>query len=366
MVMTNFLTVDLEDYFMVSAFDAVIKREHWDSYKSRIEQNTYRILDILSEMPHSEYQHNGSSATSHISSLHLPHNSLRSASQGKKATFFCLGWIAERYPHLIREIQSRGHEIACHSYDHRLIYRMTPEEFREDIRKSKQILEGITGKEVIGYRAPSYSITKRSLWAFEILAEEGYLYDSSVFPIHHDRYGIPDAPRVPFFVDLSRGSDIRFVPFTDFPNSAAPSFYHSSEKENNKLSSSGTSQIPPEGSNSLIEFPLSTIRFFGQNIPISGGGYFRIYPLRLTLRALRTINEVEGSNFVFYIHPWEIDREQPRVPGISVLSRFRHYFNLDKSEDRLRRLVKSFRFSPFGEALVKTRDDSRGPTDNEC
>ena len=187
--MINILTIDLEDYYMVSAFESVVKRDDWDKYESRIERNTQRLLDILDEP------------------LDTRHSALRTP---VRATFFCLGWIAERYPDLIKEIHRQGHEIACHGYDHQLIYKLSPDQFRRDVRKSKELLEDIVGEEVIGYRAPSYSITRKSLWALEILAEEGYRYDSSIFPIHHDRYGIPDAPRFPFVIPLNGNSNLEF------------------------------------------------------------------------------------------------------------------------------------------------------------
>ena len=214
--MINLLTIDLEDYYQVSAFEGIVKREHWGKYESRIERNTYRLLEILdqAEALSNITVHDHSSTPNPelrtSNSLSSPHSPITTC--GTKATFFCLGWNAERFPGLIKEIYRRGHEIACHGYDHQLLYTMTPKQFQEDIRKSKRILEDIIGKEVVGYRAPSYSITRRSLWAFEILAQEGFWYDSSVFPIHHDRYGIPNAPRFPFLVDLNGGNDPKFIP----------------------------------------------------------------------------------------------------------------------------------------------------------
>jgi polysaccharide deacetylase family protein (PEP-CTERM system associated) len=297
----NVFSVDLEDYFMVSSFEDVIRREDWQRCESRIENNTHHLLEILDNVQ-----------TSFVDERSLAYNS-------PKATFFCLGWVAEQFPHLIREIHSRGHEIASHGYNHRMLTFMSQEEFREDIKKTKAILEDLIGEKILGYRAPSYSINRRTLWALEILAEEGYLYDSSIFPIHHDRYGIPDAPRYPFQIEFDNGckSDIRnYTPY-----------------------------------NLLIEFPISTLRIFGYNLPIGGGGYFRIFPLRFTLWALRQIQGEDGVPFVFYIHPWEIDPLQPRVRSISLVSRFRHYVNLEKTNRRLEKLLRAIPFSPFCKIL---------------
>ena len=296
--MLNILTIDLEDYFMVSAFEDVVKREDWENYEFRIERNTYRLLEIL----------NNPSC-----------NPIR-------ATFFCIGWVAERYPQLIREIHRQGHEIACHSYDHRIIYNMTPDEFRGDIRKSRNILEDIIGEEVLGYRAPSYSITNKSQWAFEVLAEEGFQYDSSIFPIRHDFYGMPNAPRFPFVVSLNGNSNVEFSVL------------------NFELNTTQNSRV-------IIEFPISTVKVFGQNFPVSGGGYFRLLPYPIIKRALKSINEKEDKPFIFYLHPWEIDPNQPRINGLSFRSKFRHYVNLDKTEGRFRRLLKDFSFSSVKEIM---------------
>ncbi len=265
---TNYLTIDVEDYYHVSAFENNIKFEEWGNFESRVVNNTRRILNILSEAGET------------------------------KATFFILGWVAEKHPEIVNEIDSEGHEIACHSYRHRLVYNMSPDEFRSDLMKAKDILEDITGKEIFGYRAPSYSLTNRSLWAFETLNGLGFKYDSSVFPITHDRYGIPDSPRFKYML--------------------------------------------PE--NDLVEFPISTSRILGLKIPVSGGGYFRIFPYWFTNMALSKINIKENQPFVFYLHPWEIDPEQPKVKNIALLSRFRHYFNLGKTECRFKRLLKDFNF----------------------
>jgi polysaccharide deacetylase family protein (PEP-CTERM system associated) len=322
----NVLTIDLEDYYMVSAFEPVVKREDWHKYESRIERNTHRLLDIL----------NGS--------LRNPQSAIRNP---VRATFFCLGWIAEHYPHLIKEIHQQGHEIACHSYDHQLIYNMNPEQFREDVRVSKRILEDITGKQVVGYRAPSYSITRNTLWALRILAEEGYRYDSSIFPIHHDRYGIPDAPRFPFIISLNGNSNfeskitLNFDPRTPklgmLDSAAAP-----------KCSNPQSEIRNPK---SILEIPLSTVKLFGINVPISGGGYMRLLPYGLIRRGLAKINQVEKHPFVFYLHPWELDPEQPRVDSVSAMSRLRHYTNLEGTAEKLKKLLSDFSFSYLGHVI---------------
>jgi polysaccharide deacetylase family protein (PEP-CTERM system associated) len=266
----NYLTVDVEDYFQVAAFEKVIAPESWHSYECRVEANTRAILRLF-------------------------------AGHDVKATFFIVGWIAERYPQLVQEIDAQGHEIGCHSYKHRKIYDLSPEEFREDTRQAKDILEQQTGKPVNGYRAPSYSITGKSLWALDILAELGFQYDSSIFPVYHDNYGIPDAPRYPYRL----------------------------EQQN------------------MMEYPISTVKIFGQNIPIAGGGYFRFFPYWFTRKALARINTTEGQPFIFYFHPWELDPAQPRIQGAGARSRFRHYLNLDKTSKRLERLLQDFSFHPI-------------------
>ncbi|MEW6417383.1 MAG: XrtA system polysaccharide deacetylase [Nitrospirota bacterium] len=271
----NALTIDVEDYYMVSAFEDVIKFEDWHRYESRVERNTHKILDLLDE-----YQ--------------------------VKATFFVLGWVAEHYPNLVRDIHASGHEIACHGYNHRLIYHLTPDEFREDVRIAKSILEDTIGTQVIGYRAASYSIVKRTLWALDILIEEGFLYDSSIFPVHHDRYGLPGADRFPYAI-----------------------------KRNNST---------------IVEFPPSTYRIFNQNIPIAGGGYLRLYPLQITKAVIKRINEKEKKIAILYIHPWEIDVEQPRLNGRRI-SRIRHYINLKSTLPKLRYFLTEFRFGPLSSFL---------------
>ena len=275
MAQANYLSIDVEDYYQVSAFESMVGYNRWEDYTPRVEANTAKVLDLLQ-------------------------------THGVSATFFVLGWTARKFPGLVQRIQALGHEIACHSLHHRLIYTMTPAEFRADTRTAKDILEQITGAPVRGYRAPSYSITRDSLWAFDILAELGFTYDSSIFPIRHDRYGIPDAPRFPYRL----------------------------------------------GGRDLIEFPLSTSKFCGLNVPVAGGGYFRLFPYAFTKMALQGINQREGQSFIFYLHPWELDPEQPRITGASQLSRFRHYLNLSRTAPRFVRLLKDFYFQPLGHAQL--------------
>jgi polysaccharide deacetylase family protein (PEP-CTERM system associated) len=225
--------------------------------------------------------------------------------------------VAQRHPNLVREIQSAGHEIGSHSYWHRLIYEQTPEVFRRDLRQSKAVLEDILGDRITSYRAPSFSITRQSMWALDILAEEGIRYDSSIFPIHHDRYGVPNGQRFPYRVDTTSGD--------------------------------------------LWEFPLSTVRVRRWNLPIAGGGYFRLYPFSVTRRMLARINR-GGNPFVFYVHPWELDPDQPRLGLGSMKSRFRHYVNLRSTHEKLDRLLGRFRFGTLREALhdtTKRRVNSR-------
>ena len=294
----NALTIDVEDYFQVHAFSDNIRREDWDSFEPRVERNTYRILDILD-------------STELINPQPETRNPI-------KATFFVLGWIAERYPNLVREIHKRGHEIACHGYAHQVIFNQTKEEFREDVKRAKGILEELIGEEVIGYRAPTYSITRDTLWALEILHELGFRYDSSIFPIRHDVYGIPDAPRFHFIWDLN-GDRPKIL--------QKPGF-----------------KIQDSKSGKLAEYPISTARILGQKTPIGGGGFFRLFPYWFTKWALKNINNKEEQPFVFYLHPWEIDPEQPRFDHASRLSRFRHYNNLHKTAERFERLLQDFQF----------------------
>lgn len=287
---TNYLTIDVEDYFQVSAFEKVAPPDGWDSLPHRVEKNTAGILGILAE-------------------------------RDIKATFFIVGWVAERYPKLVEKIAAAGHEIGCHSHMHRRVYELGPEKFRKDTQKAKATLEDIIGKPVRSYRAPSYSITKKSLWALAILQELGFTYDSSIFPIHHDIYGMPDAPRFTFTWDLSEDSpEIVYQP---------------------------TGNHQPPTANSLQEFPISTALILGRKIPIAGGGYFRLFPYWFTKKALKSINEKERQPFIFYLHPWEIDPGQPRFENAGWKSRFRHYNNLEKTAGRFNRLLRDFAFGPI-------------------
>jgi polysaccharide deacetylase family protein (PEP-CTERM system associated) len=280
----NAMTIDVEDYFHVSAFERHIDRRRWDSFESRVVANTDRLLRLV-------------------------------AAADVRATFFVLGWVAERFPDLVARIARDGHEIASHGYSHRLVYDMTPREFAEDIRRAKALLERISGQPVLGYRAPSYSITRQSLWAFDVLLDEGYVYDASVFPIHHDRYGIPDAPRFPYRVTRAAGS--------------------------------------------LWELPGSTVRWAGQNLPIGGGGYFRLLPYGWTRRGIAYVNSIERRPVMFYLHPWEIDPGQPRIEA-PLVSRFRHYRNLGKTEPRLSRLLAEFRFDTALNMLTTASTEPAG------
>lgn len=274
--MQNVLTVDVEDYFHVAALSKSIQVSEWSDIPPRVVANTRRLLDLFDR-------------------------------KNVKVTHFVLGWVAERFPELVKEIDARGHEVASHGYSHQLVYTQTPEVFLEETVKSKQILEDILGKPVLGYRAASYSITNKSLWALDILYELGFKYDSSIFPIRHDRYGIPDAEPLPHKLKTPKG-------------------------------------------NLITEFPLTTSSIFGIKLPAAGGGYFRLYPYSLS-KYLLTKAQKDKKPIVFYLHPWEIDADQPRVKA-SALSRFRHYNNLDKCEDRLERLLTDFSFTTMEEALV--------------
>jgi len=295
--MTNFLTIDVEDYFQVHAFSGTIPREEWPKYELRVHKNTEHILDILNR-------------------------------HRTKATFFVLGWIAERAPDLVRTIAREGHEIASHGYAHQHIATQSPEEFRKDVRLSRDILESILGKPVKGYRAPTYSITNRTLWALPVLIEEGFRYDSSIFPVRHDYYGIPGAPRAPFKIFLSSGlpknfSELRTTP-VEIGEGAAIAVRHGE----------------------LLELPAATLGVWGFNLPVGGGGYFRLFPYSLIRWGLRHMNG-HGGGFVFYLHPWELDPEQPRVRNAPLLSRFRHYANLEKTRARFERLLRDFCFYPI-------------------
>jgi polysaccharide deacetylase family protein (PEP-CTERM system associated) len=280
--MINAMTVDVEDYYQVSAFAKQVPKEAWERYESRVERNTHRILEIFDQ-------------------------------EGIKGTFFVLGWVAERHPELIKEIANQDHEVACHGYSHDLIYQQTPEKFYEETARSKKVLEDLVGDQIKGYRAASYSITKQSLWALDILCELGFVYDSSIFPILHDRYGIPGAQIVPHL--------------------------YKTEKENR-----------------IIEYPLSTVGVYRKRFPISGGGYFRLFPYWLSRAGLKRVNKHDKVPFIFYMHPWEIDWEQPRIKS-SKLSEFRHYNNIDKFEMRLQKLISDFRFSTVSHVLRQLNFD---------
>jgi len=261
----NAMTVDIEDYFQVSAFDQQVSREDWDRIPSRICSNVERILDLFER-------------------------------ENVSATFFTLGWVCERFPEIVRAIAAAGHEIASHGHEHSRVSTFTQEQYRKDVEGTRKRLEDISGTAVVGYRAPSFSIGQKTLWAYDVLREAGYSYSSSVYPIQHDHYGLPNAPRFPF-----------------------------------RSSSDG-----------LLEIPMSTLSFLGRNWPCSGGGYFRLLPLRYSLWAVRRINEQEKMPAVFYFHPWEIDPGQPRIDGVPAKAKFRHYVNLDKFECRLTQMLQSF------------------------
>lgn len=275
----NAMTVDVEDYFHVAALSDVIRKEQWASMEYRADASTHKLLELF-------------------------------AKHGIQATFFILGWIARRSPDLVREIHAAGHEIACHGMSHQLVYDQTPEQFEAETRESKALLEDLTGVAVAGYRAASWSITRRSLWALDIIHALGFEYDSSVFPVRHDIYGIPDAPRRPHRIKTPSGKE-------------------------------------------LVEFPPSTASFAGVSVPVAGGGYFRLLPYWLTRYGLKQINVDDGQSFIFYLHPWEVDPEQPRFKA-GWKSRFRHYTNLRKTHDRLDRLIREFRFTTVRNVLADT------------
>lgn len=273
--MLNALTFDVEDYFQVSALASAVDRAKWGEMPQRVVRNTNVLFDLM-------------------------------AKHDTKATFFFLGWVADRFPELVRQAVAAGHEVACHGYSHQLIYNQTPEVFREETLRSRALLEDQAQTRVLGYRAASYSITKKSLWALDVLADAGFEYDSSIFPVRHDRYGIPDAPREPH-------------------------------------------QLTAPNGKKLVEFPPSTTDFAGYRLPVAGGGYFRIFPYAITKWAVARVN-AEGLPFNFYLHPWEIDPGQPRVKT-NLLSRFRHYTNLDVCMQRLEDLMTRFEFGTAAEVL---------------
>lgn len=272
------MTVDVEDYFHVAAFKHIVSPQDWDAWPSRVVRNTHRLLELFDE-------------------------------HSLQITFFVLGWVAERHPDLVREISAAGHEIASHGYSHQLIFEQSPAVFREETRRSKALLEDICGCEVSGYRAASYSITRRSLWALDILAEEGFQWDSSIFPIRHDTYGMVESPRQPYRLITQSGA-------------------------------------------SLIEFPLSTARIAGVSLPAAGGGYFRQYPYWLSRFLLNKAGAAGGLR-IFYLHPWEIDPRQPRMQGAGWKSNFRHYRNLNRCLPRLRKLCLDFTFTSVRNLLAE-------------
>lgn len=307
--MINALTIDVEDYFHVSAFERHIAMGDWPNYPARVTDNTRIILDILDR-------------------------------HQTKATFFILGWVAQNEPKLVKEIAGRGHEIASHGYWHQRVPTQTRDQFRNDIVKSKAILEDLTGDTVQGYRAPSYSVSLDTLWVFDELIEAGYSYDSSVFPVRHDFYGIPDWPRFPFFV--SRAKDGQWLP--------EKRMVPVNSREENKLR--------------MLELPISTLKIAGMNLPIAGGGYFRFFPYFFSEWGLRRINRVEGKSFIFYLHPWEIDPGQPRIEHLPIKSKFRHYLNLDRTVSRFEILISSFHFTTI-QQMVRQVIPS-GPTQDYC
>lgn len=270
------MTVDVEDYLHVSAFEKHIRRADWDRLPCRVDRNTDRILALFSD-------------------------------RGVKATFFMLGWVAERYPAVVRRIVAEGHELASHGYAHVRVTEQTPAVFREDVVRNKSLLEDLSGVAVRGYRAASYSIGASNLWALDVLQETGHVYSSSIYPIRHDLYGMPDAPRFPFW---------------------------------------------PNGEGGLLEIPVTTVHLFNQKWPCGGGGYFRLLPYPLSRWAMRRVNRQDNKPCVFYFHPWEIDPEQPRQTGIGLKTRFRHYVNLTRTEDRLRRLLDDFRWNRMDRVFV--------------
>ena len=271
---TNALTIDVEDYFQVSAFAPYIRRSEWDTRECRVERNVGRILELLSQ-------------------------------QDIKATFFTLGWLAERYPQLVRAIVAGGHELASHGYGHERASDLSRDAFTQDVTRAKKLLEDLGGKAVLGYRAPSFSIGTANLWAFDVLAATGHQYSSSVYPIKHDHYGMPDSPR--FAYRLANG---------------------------------------------LLEVPVTTLRVMNRNLPSSGGGYFRLLPYALSRWMLRKVNREDRESAVFYFHPWEIDPGQPRIAGIDAKTRFRHYVNIGRTEGRLQSLMQDFRWGRMDQIFL--------------
>lgn len=277
--MINALSFDIEDYFQVEAFKTYIAFEDWDQYPIRVDANTRKITSILKE-------------------------------RQVKATFFMLGWIAERCPDMVKHVADEGHEIATHGYAHEMVYKQDQEIFEADLSKSIDILETLSGQKIIGYRAPTYSIIEESFWALDILIRHHIRYDSSIFPIIHDRYGVPNGERFPYIIEREPG-------------------------------------------HSIMEFPLSTLRLWKWNFPIAGGGYLRLYPYWFIKQSLRWINHQQHPGII-YLHPWELDPDQPRIPNIPTTTRFRHYLNLHSTATKLRRLIHDFEFMPIRDALEVT------------
>jgi polysaccharide deacetylase family protein (PEP-CTERM system associated) len=272
---TNAMTVDVEDYFQVSAMEPHVSRSEWDGKERRVERNTDRILELF-------------------------------ADHGVHATFFMLGWVAERHPALVRRIVDGGHELASHGYQHVRVTQQQPEEFRADVVRTKQLLEDLAGRPVRGYRAASYSIGAKNLWALDVLAEAGHEYSSSIYPIRHDLYGMPEAPRF--------------------------AFRHSG--------------------NGLLEIPVTTVELMNRKLPCGGGGYFRLFPYAVSRWAMARVNRVDGESCVFYFHPWEIDPGQPRPTHLTLKTRFRHYLNLGRMERRLSRLLGDFRWGRMDDVFL--------------
>ena len=277
---TNALTIDVEDYFQVSAFAPYIRRDEWDTRECRIERNVNRILDMLADCD-------------------------------TQATFFTLGWVAERYPQIVRRIVAEGHELASHGYGHERASDLTEAAFTTDVTRAKKLLEDIAGVPVLGYRAPSFSIGTGNLWAFDVLARAGHRYSSSIYPIQHDHYGMPDSPR--FAYRLGSG---------------------------------------------MLEIPVTTLRMGKRNLPSSGGGYFRLLPYAVSRWMLRRVNRQDRESAVFYFHPWEIDPGQPRVAGIDAKTRFRHYVNIGRTEPRLHSLLADFRWGRMDQIFLPAPDKS--------
>ena len=281
--MVNALTIDVEDYFQVSAFAPYIARAEWNVRECRVERNVHRILELLD-------------------------------SNSTKATFFTLGWIAERYPQLVRLIVTQGHELASHGYAHERASDQTEDNFFADISLAKKLLEDLSGEQVIGYRAPSFSIGTNNLWAYDCLARAGYRYSSSIYPIKHDHYGMPDSPR--FAYEVRPG---------------------------------------------LLEIPITTLRLFKRNLPSSGGGYFRLLPYALSRWMLGRVNAHDHESGIFYFHPWEIDTGQPRVAGIGAKTRFRHYVNIQHMEGRLKRLLTDFNWGRMDQIFLNRLAPAQNP-----